>query len=224
VSAYPQGEISIKHLAAERDMALRRGVRPRKVLPVTPDRDTALDPVRLPRRSLVRGALWTGALVAGGGLITACDGPDSGSSESPTPTPKPDPDLPVVTAAVTRTRKLIDRYTATAARHTELKLEAYLARHRAHLKALSDGSAGPRPPAASPTTPAPTVSATATGAAVPGTPSAAVVELIALENTAAAERTKALVRARNPELARLLASIGACEAVHALMLAEVSNG
>jgi len=132
----------------------------------------------------------------------------------------------VVTAAVARTRKLIDRYTATAARHTELKLEAYLARHRAHLKALSDGSAGPKPPPASPTssTPTPTASATATGAAVPGTPSAAVADLIALENTAAAERTKALVRARNPELARLLASIGACEAVHALMLAEVSNG
>ncbi|GAB3424519.1 ferritin family protein [Flindersiella endophytica] len=189
---------------------------------MTPDRDIALDPVRMPRRTVVRGALWTGAFVAGTGMITACDGPDPGSSESPTPTPKPDPDLPVVTAAVTRTRKLIERYTATAARHTGLRLDAYVARHRAHLKALSDGSAGPKPaPTPSPTgSPTPT----ATGAAVPGTPGAAVEELISLETAAAAERAKGLVRARNPELARLLASIGACETVHALTLPEVSNG
>lgn len=180
----------------------------------------------MPRRTLVRGALGTGALVAAAGMITACDGPSSGSSESPAPTPKPDPDLPVVTAAVDRTRKLIERYTATAARHTGLRLDAYVARHRAHLKALSDGSAGPKPPAAPSATgsPSPTPTATATGAAVPGTPAAAVEELAGLEEKAAAERSKALVRARNPELARLLASIGACEAVHALTLPEVAHG
>jgi hypothetical protein len=191
---------------------------------VTPDRDTALDPVRLPRRDLVRGALWAGTLIAGTGLVTACDGPDSGSSESPTPTPKPDPDLPVVTAAVARTRALIDRYTATTAEHAGLQLDAYVARHRAHLKALSDGSAGPKPSPAPTSTGSPTPTPTATGAAVPGTPGAAVAELISLENAAAAERAKGLVRARSPELARLLASIGACEAVHALTLPEVSDG
>lgn len=202
---------------------------------MTPDREAALDPVRLPRRGLVRGVLWTGGLIAGTALVTACDGPDPGSSQSPTPTPKPDPDLPVVTAAVARTQALIDRYTATAARHAGLKLDAYAARHRAHLKALSDGSAGPKLPSSSSSlspssspSPSPTGSATptatATGAAVPATPAAAVKELIALENRAAGERSKALVRARNPELARLLASIGACETVHALMLAEVSDG
>jgi hypothetical protein len=191
---------------------------------VTRDRDTASDPVRLPRRAVVRGALGTGALVAGAGIVTACDGPGSGSSQSPAPKPKPDPDLPVVTAAVARTRALVERYTATAARHTGLKarLDSYVARHRAHLKALSDGSAGPKP------SPAPTGSAspspTATGAAVPRTPGAAVEELISLENAAASERAKGLVRARNPELARLLASIGACETVHALTLPEVVHG
>lgn len=193
---------------------------------MTPDRDTAFDPVRLPRRNLLRSTVWTGVSAASLGLITGCDG--SAPDGRPSPKPKPDPDLPVVTAALGLTRRLLDLYAATTARHPGLKepLAAYVKRHQAHAKALADGSAGPAV-TPSPTASAPasaSASATPTAAPVAGSPGAAVRALISLEASAAEERSDGVVRARHPELARLLASIGACEALHALALGEVVDG
>lgn len=184
------------------------------------------------RRRLLRGAARAG--IVGGlagttGLLSGCDvlGTEAGQTSE---TPTPDPDLPVVRAAAGITRDLLDRYEAVARRHPALRetLAPYAGRHRRHLTALTDGSAGPRLPsgaerAGREPTAAPARPADRRGPRVSGSAPAAVRDLVAHEEKAAASRLDALRSARNPELARLLASIGACESVHVITLADVAG-
>ena len=184
------------------------------------------------RRRLLRGAAHAGILggLAGtAGLLAGCDvlGTEAGQRSEP---PTPDPDLPLVRGAVGTTRDLLDRYEAVARRHPSLRetLAPYVGRHRRHLTALTDGSAGPRlssgdEPPGSPTAARATSPPTRHGMRVPGSAPAAVRALVAHEEKAAATRLRALRSARNPELARLLASIGACESVHAIALADAAG-
>lgn len=187
-----------------------------------PDRrDDQVEPTR---RSLLRTTLVAGAVVLPAGtLLTACTGDSPSGGETPgptptpTPTPTPDPDLPTLDAAGESERGLLLAYAATLARHPELKsrLAAHVARHEQHLAALTSAAR----PTSAPVAPISTASPDASAAArVPGSSSSALAALAGAERAAADDRATDLRTVRAPEHARLLASIGACEATHATVL------
>ena len=110
---------------------------------------------------------------------------------------RPDPDAAVRARAAAAEHALLATYDAVLAAHPDLapRLSAPRAEHAAHLAALRHGPA-----------PGPTASERPSG------------DLVALERRAAADRLADCLTASDPALARLLASIGACEAVHAATL------
>ncbi len=135
---------------------------------------------------------------------------------------------------------LLGRYDATAAAHPPLaaRLAPLRAQVALHAQAFgadgASGSASPSAPSsAAPSAPSPSGSATGSrsaspsppssasaspaGPAVPADPGAALKALADTERRTAAARTAA-VRDAAPELARLLASVAACGAGHALLL------
>lgn len=161
------------------------------------------------------------AVLVGGGLLAlgACT---TGGRPVPRPTPRPDDLLRAeVTSAV---RALADLYAATLVVHPTLaaRLGPLAAEHRSHLDALLDGAPRPTPSTSSGTAAtgaSPSTATPSTGpSAVPRTPAAAVSRLAAAERRAAGERVGQAVRATAPELARLVAAVGACEAAHAALL------
>ncbi|CAN5650267.1 hypothetical protein BH24ACT13_BH24ACT13_11600 [soil metagenome] len=171
------------------------------------------------RRQLLGGGL--AALVAG---CTRADAPDLGEgprrtlppSSSPYPSssrtpatppvgqqPAPDPDAALRRRMVQEERSLLARYAATADRHpkTAALLAPLAVHHEAHLAAVIDVPGAPPD----------------RRVRVPGRAPAALRSLAAIEAAAASSRATAADKAQ-PELARLLASIGACEASHAVLL------
>ena len=191
------------------------------------------------RRQFLRTSLVTGGGAAGAGLlaasITACtanpdDRPAAGTthqpSSTPTPTrtpPAPDPDAPILSAAADAEQRLLTAYADTLARHPGLrtKLAPYLRRHEQHLEALQSAggttAASARAVAATET---PSTSPTDSMSSVPATSAAAVSALVSAESDAATDRDADVRRLRGPEHARLLASIGACEATHVSALGQ----
>jgi hypothetical protein len=162
------------------------------------------------------------------GLAAACQGSPAGRPPSPgataTSPPPPDP----LTNDLGAERRLLEKYEATIARHPSLttRLAPLRDDHRAHLAALEQelGLAPATPTAAPSASGSATPAATATPgpaalAAVPGTPAAAVTALRAAEKTAAAARVLSCLTAPD-DRAPLLASIGACEASHEVLLRE----
>jgi hypothetical protein len=159
--------------------------------------------------------------------LAACTSPDPTGS-TPTPTSTPDPDRPVVLAAAEAERHLLAVYTATMTRHPDLRqrLAAFAEHHRHHLgqltarvrpgtaHATSIASASPSPGSPGAESPGPDA-AGPDGAEVPATAEEALQALVAAERQAAEARTENVGAARDGDLARLLASIGACEATHA---------
>jgi hypothetical protein len=151
------------------------------------------------RRSVLAG---TGLL-----LIGACKGPRT------VVVPRLTPDQRLARRVANEIAVLAAAYAATIAAHpkTRAALGPLAAEHHAHVAALvallraapsdSPSPSGSISPSASP----PVVAASA---------AEAVAALAAAERTAAARRRGQAGRA-GPELARLLASIAACEAVHA---------
>lgn len=171
----------------------------------------------LPRRQVLRlaAAGAVGAVLAP--ALAGCD-----DKKAPTPSvggsgggPGDAADVAAVAAAVaSHETGLIDAYDAAIAMHPSLasRLRPLREDHEAHRSAL---------------VPAQTASASATGASsgtppVPAEPAAALAWLASLENKAADARLSDLVGmpfgGDAPGLARLLASIGGCEAAHAALL------
>ncbi|GAA2756775.1 ferritin-like domain-containing protein [Actinopolymorpha rutila] len=196
--------------------------------PVSP----ASDEVPPTRRGVLRTTLGAGVLGLTGSFLAACttgrdDGPGtSGRGSAATPTPTPDPDLPVLTSALTEERALLTAYAATVAKHPDLRrqLSEYVRRHEEHLAALT---ALTRRAGRSTASPSPTPDRTASpGPTTPVVPDAggdSVAALLGLEKAATAARRTNVRVARDPEHARILASIGACESTHVLTLgAETS--
>ena len=166
----------------------------------------------VPRRTVLAGV----ALLAAGGAaaLAGC------SAGEPSPAPRPDPDVALRLRVAVEVRQLLAAYAAVIAVHptTGPRLRPLAAETRAHDRALT----GPPGAIATPTTPG-SASAT-TGSAplpsaspVPVTAAAAVAWLAGLERDAAVRRRTELLRA-GPDLARLLASVGASEATHAALL------
>lgn len=146
-----------------------------------------------------------------GGCTSGDDGPDAPGANGR----EPDPDLEVLARAIRDKQGLLDSYAATTARHAQLteRLAPMRADHEAHLAVLT----GFRPDLPAPAA-APTASASPTGPAVAVDRAQAVEDLAAAERTAANRRIGQCETARDPELARLLASIGGCEAAHTALL------
>ncbi|MEU3775668.1 hypothetical protein AB0F11_21090 [Streptomyces sp. NPDC032472] len=170
-------------------------------------------PSRPSRRSLLAGA----AGAAGAALLTGC----SGGPGTADPDPAVSLERRMRASSVRDSERLLERYDATAAAHPALaeRLAPLRAAVAAHTSALSssgasDGSAAPSAPAAAP---APGAGPAVSGEPVPPKPEEALAALADAERSLAESRTVALAGAPG-ELARLLASVAACGAVHAYLL------
>jgi len=139
------------------------------------------------------------ALLAGAGLAACTSGGDSVADTSPTV----DPDAGTRAEVVAQEWALVALYDAALAAPSGRADELTLLReqHIEHARALGSTPATPTPSAS---------------ASVPPVPSAQ--DLAAAEADAARRRVNACSRAVEPELARLLALVGASEAGHAAFL------
>lgn len=149
---------------------------------------------KVTRRHLLLGAVTGAALVS----VAGCsDGPEQVTLAAD----------PVRLEALGAELDLIEIYQATMTARPDLAatLTVILDQHREHAAALEVQEAeAPQPPERASAAPV------------------SVDELRELERRAAGLRAGACVRAGNPELARLLALIGASEAQHVTVLAGVS--
>jgi hypothetical protein len=159
------------------------------------------------------------SVLAGGGLLllSACTG--SSTPHSPGLTA----DQRLAHRVAVEVDELATAYALTIAAHPKLRtaLAPLAAEHVAHSAALV--ALLPKPTSTPDATGSPSAStstpSTAPSATVPSTPGAAREALAAAERAAAARR-RHQAGAAGPELARLLASIAACEAVHAALVAS----
>lgn len=180
-------------------------------------------PPRPSRRSLLTGA----AGAAGAALLAGCTG-GGGPSGDGTGIPL---ERRMREGAVRDSARLLERYDATVAVHPGLAER--LAPLRAAVAAHSAALAFPAPAAARSASPSPSPSPSASAAAaatatpsgptaasradVPPKPAEALSSLADAERSLSEARTIALAGAPG-ELARLLASVAACGAVHAYLL------
>ncbi|WP_436760781.1 hypothetical protein [Streptosporangium sp. V21-05] len=157
------------------------------------------------RRALLRG----GALGAAAVTVTGC------AAEKPAPpaAAPPDPETLLLRELIASKERTVALYASAAS----ARLEPFRQRHEAHLAELRR-RLPPAPPAASPTSsPSGSPVPSPSGSAAQGVPS--VRTLRNMEHRAAALRVRQIVGV-SPPLAQLLASIGACEAAHALALSR----
>ncbi|MEU4732130.1 hypothetical protein [Streptomyces sp. NPDC023588] len=165
-------------------------------------------PLRPSRRSLLTGA----AGAVGAALLTGCSDDRPAGRDTGIPLERR-----MREAAVRDSARLLERYDATAAAHPALagRLAPLRAAVAAHTAALSPTPAGSPSPAAS----------VAAGAAAPAASGEPVPPVAAEALTALADAERSLSEARTidlagapGELARMLASVAACGAVHAHLL------
>ncbi|WP_327416726.1 hypothetical protein [Streptomyces sp. NBC_01233] len=168
-------------------------------------------PSRPSRRSLLAGA----AGAAGAALLTGCSDDHPAGGETGIPLERR-----MRETAVRDSARLLERYDATAAAHPALaaRLAPLRAAVAAHSAALAPTPAGSPSPSAS--------RSGGTGAAAPGAasgepvppkPADALTALADAERSLSEARTMDLAGAPG-ELARMLASVAACGAVHAYLL------
>jgi hypothetical protein len=160
---------------------------------------------RLPSR---REVLAGGAVLALGGCLPV-DGSSPGRAVAP--------EQRLRARIAGEVLALSARYDAVVARYpgTRAQLSTLAAEHEAHADALL-GTAD-TPPTGSPTSSPSPSGSTGAPVPVPGTVDRAIAELAAAEH-AASHRRGRQARDASPDLARLLASIAACEAAHASLL------
>ncbi|MEU7892922.1 hypothetical protein AB0B45_08650 [Nonomuraea sp. NPDC049152] len=148
------------------------------------------------------------AVLAGGAAMAALSGCTAGPPE-PAASKAPDPEHLLLRELIADKERTIGLY-AVLVGAGGAKLTPFMARHEEHLAALRE-----RLPAE--TTP----SASATPSSPPSPskkpPKVSLTRLRDTERKAAAMRARQLGTA-SPSLAQLIASIGACEALHALAL------
>jgi len=200
------------------------------------------NPPSLSRRAALRllGAALL-ASVAGCRPSKKSDGegaPSSGATSGRAPATRTPAAKALAARVADDERQLIAAYDAAIAAQPELTpmLEPLRANHAAHLVALVPGSAtssaSPRPTSATPTPSAGSAAGNSSGATgnssgAAGSPAQSpraqtLAGLAARERAAAAARVDGLMSADDGSLARLLASIGGCEAAHAALLAGAS--
>ncbi|MGW5846363.1 hypothetical protein ACWFQ8_00105 [Streptomyces sp. NPDC055254] len=174
-------------------------------------------PPRPSRRSLLVGA----AGAAGAALLTGCSEGDPPDGDTGIPLERR-----MRAAAVRDSERLVERYDATTTAHPALteRLAPLRASVAAHVAALSPSGTAVRPPSGSPPPSSPS-GAAAGGSATPAEPVPPVPPQPADALTALADAERRLSETRTVdlaaapgELARLLASVAACGAVHAHLL------
>lgn len=195
--------------------------------------DGADDRPVLSRRAVLALA---GATVASG--VSACTpkGVDRRAKPqpSPSPTPEEDPDVTLAATVLAGEQAILDRLTATVRRHPRLRarLSPAEAAHRAHVRLLTDAvpdkvtpstTASPSP-TPSPT-PGPTPTSTDSGSpapkpppAVPGHPGPALAVLAHEEGRLSLLDKRSSFAAESGAFARVLASMAASAAQHAVVL------
>ncbi len=175
----------------------------------------------------------------------------TGSTAQGPPAARVAPSRALAARVANHERQLIDAYDAAIAAQPDLRstLEPLRADHAAHLIGLTPGaattpagsapagatrssappaSATPTPPAANPSDTTPTAANPSDGAADSPAQSArslraeTLATLATRERAAAAARVDDVMSADDGSLARLLASIGGCEAAHAALLSAAS--
>lgn len=166
-------------------------------------------PPRLDRRALLRGAAVLGAGAAAGGCASA------GPADPPAVPATPDPETRLLQRLIADKETTIALYRRAAAKHTRLR--AYQHRHEVHLAELRRHL----PPSVAAVSPSPTTPAVPTASPSTDVEDVSIDRLRALEREAAAARPAQLASV-SPALAQLLASIGACEAAHALALSRLT--
>jgi hypothetical protein len=160
--------------------------------------------VRVTRRALL------GTAAAAGLAASGC----SSRQDTPPAPPRPDPQTVLLTSIIQGKEQLAALYQRAAAKGGAAQLEPFRQRHLAHLTALRKllpRSSSPAPSASAPPSPQPS-----DGTAV------SVTKLRDAERRAAAARAGQMAGA-SPALAQLLASIGACEAVHVIALGRLHD-
>jgi len=170
------------------------------------------------RRQVLVGAAVTAAAAA---VATGLAGCLPGGDDEPEP---PDPELLLRARVAGEVRALAAQYAATVERFPEARAELATlgAEHEAHARALLPRRAeralasATASSTASPTTSGP-AGQTGTPPPVAATLRAARADLATAERTASRRRLRQVGRG-SPGLARLLASIAACEAAHAALL------
>jgi len=144
------------------------------------------------------------------------------ASVSPTPTVSAlSPDQLVAQRVAAAEQALLAAYDAVTADHPELagRLAPFRADHAAHLQGLVPGATPSTAPSNAAPANNPASSSAAAGPPLSSPPASTAIlhSLADLERTAAAARL-ADVATTNGSLARLIASIGGCEAAHAALL------
>jgi hypothetical protein len=159
------------------------------------------------------------SVLAGGGLLllTACTG------STPPRSPGPTADQRLARRVTAEINGLANVYARTITAHPNLRpaLTPLAAEHVAHSAALVALLPAPTSTPTLTSSPSATTSSpsAAPPATIPPTPGAAR-EALAMAERAAAARRRHQAAAAGPELARLLASIAACEAVHATLVTQ----
>ncbi|MFJ2030937.1 hypothetical protein [Streptosporangium sp. NPDC087985] len=160
----------------------------------------------LSRRALLRG----GALGAAAVAVAGC----AAEERKPLRTEPPDPETVLLKQLIAGKEEIIALYSSIAS----AKLAPFRERHEAHLAELRRRL--PSGAAPTPAAPSGAPEPSASGTPAPG-PKVSLRSLQRLERTAAALRPRQL-DGISPALAQLIASIGACEAAHALALSRPS--
>ncbi len=146
--------------------------------------------------------------------LSACSAGTTGSEAAPA-----DPDRLVRELAAEAERVMISRYRATAEAHPDLEAElaAFIARHERHLDAMLATIA---PTADEPGTEPGASEVTPDD--VPVSRADAITALREAETEHAAARIDDSVTSYDYELARVLASVAACESAHEYLLGEIA--
>ncbi|HET6626128.1 MAG TPA: hypothetical protein VFG63_07045 [Nocardioidaceae bacterium] len=179
-----------------------------------------------PATVFTRRAAVAGFAAGAGGLWAGCT---AGDKHAPTgragrdtsAPPERDPDIAVAAEALAGEQKVLDAVTASTARHHDLAsvLSPVAQAHRAHVRLLAEAT----PPEAS-VSPSPdsAVSDVPSGAPtpfrVPGRADAALRRIAALEQHLSTENKQHAFAAQSGAFARLLASMAASAAQHAVVL------
>ncbi|MEV7807625.1 hypothetical protein AB0O28_32215 [Microbispora sp. NPDC088329] len=168
---------------------------------------------------MTRRALLGSAAVAG--LAAGC----SSSPRKPAAPAAPDPQTVLLTSLIANKEQLVSLYGRAVAALPDraADLEPFRQRHTAHLQALrallppgsgqGPASSSPAPPVSPP--------APASGASPSEGPTAVSVGALRDAERRAASARPGQMAAASPALSQLLASIGACEAVHVVALGRV---
>lgn len=165
---------------------------------------------RVPVTMTRRAALLAAAAVP----LSACGADSTGSAAAPA-----DPDRLIRERAAEAERVIITRYRETAVTHTDLEpaLAEFVARHERHLNEIL----GTTPPTADEPSTAPGPR-DAVPDDIPTSRADAISALREAEAAHATARTDDSITTYDYELARVFASVAACESAHEYLLGEMA--